>query len=518
MLARTLAPCPCRLHSTLATLDGCALAGETRRVTGPRHCTFARVVVAATVALSLLGCASRAPTAPPTALPSVPQPAVQARTDAAPPVPLSRLALPLELELAWLLPLVGQAVQKDLKLEQADWTRVTASGANPEVDTRMQAALGELGVSVGKGVVRIEVPVAYWGKVRARASTPFGSVWLTKGTEWGTREAPGQVILDVELRPRIDGAFELTTSSSLAGVRFQAPKGDKLCTTTLVRICISREDAAARVHAELEREIRKTAPKLLATVDARITERVDLRSFVGKALAGLAAPSGTEQLAVRVEELAVGPITGKGTRLRVNVELAFRVSSGGAAEKPPKLPPKAELRGISSELSYDFGVSFAELSARWSEQLAGSAVADWSIARCEVLGPAATEAEGAALLVALSLERHAQTLRVFARVVVEPQAAALQLTSVRLSAESSAALAALEVPPEGVESLLKERAARPLDAYAARQLAQVEQKLGALTLGLSPVALRLGHAEYQALGVAGHGLRFRVRTTAGPQP
>lgn len=468
------------------------------------------------VALSLLGCATRGPTA----LPTVPQPAVAARVDPVPPVALSRLALPLELELGWLLPLVNQAAQKELKLEQADWTRVTAEGANPEVETRMQAALGQLGVSVGKGVVRVEVPVAYWGKVRAHASTPFGSVWLSKGTDWGTREAPGQVILDAELRPRIDGAFELTTRTSLAGVRFQAPKGDKLCTTTLVRICVSREDAAARVHAELEREIRKAAPRLLETVDARIAERVDLRKFVAHALSELATPSGTESLALRVEELALGPITGKGTLLRMTVELAFRVSAGGSAEKTEKvpLPPKGELRGVSSDLSYDLVVPFADLSELWTQQLGGSTVAGWSVAGCEVLG---VDEGGPALVVALRLERGEpakQSLRVFAHVAAEPRAATLQLTSVRLSPESSAALAALAIPPEQVEAVLQQRAAFPLAEPAARQLAQIGHRLSALTLGLTPVALTPGETRYQALGVARQGLLFRVQATlpAGP--
>jgi hypothetical protein len=155
------------------------------------------------------------------------------------------------------------------------------------------------------------------------------------------------------------------------------------------------------------------------------------------------------------------------------------------------------------------------LSERWTQQLGGSAVAGWSIARCEVLG---VDAGGPALVVALSLDRAGQSQRVFAHAAAEPRAGALQLTRVRLSPESSAALAALEVPPAQVEALLQQRAALPLAEHAARKLAQIGHKLSALTLGLSPVALTLGDTEYQALGAAGEGLLFGVRTTLGATP
>lgn len=413
------------------------------------------------------------------------------------------------LDLSWLLPMLSEVVQKELRLAQSEWTRVTAENANPEVETRMQAEVGALRVVVREGSVRVELPVAYFGKVRARAKTPFGSVWLSKGTDWGTREAPGLVVLEIEVRPSISRNFALSTKSTLLGVRFSAPKGEKLCTTTFVRVCISRDEAASRVHAELEREIRKVSPMLLRVVDARIGEQGHaLHAFLTHAVSEMAEPLGAEQLRLSVDAFALGPVGGKDTRLRLDAELGFRASLFTPAPKQSVVPPKGELRGGSNELSYDAVLTFLELGQAWTQKLGQAAVRNVSVVGCEVLGSAQ---DGAALVLSLSLSRDEQTLKVFAHAELEQQGSALRLSKLAFTSESRAALDAMGVDEAELATLVKKAATASLADAATVQLKRIEQKLGALTLALTPLELKLEGAHYEAVRPVFKALLVRVR-------
>jgi hypothetical protein len=290
-------------------------------------------------------------------------------------------------------------------------------------------------------------------------------------------------------------------------LEFKAPAGEKLCTTTFVRICVSRDEAAERVHAELERVIRREAPALLSELDARIEKQVDLRAFVSQALAVLAAPSGADGLALPVEQLALGPIDGKQTRLRMNAELALRVVEGPVSE-PPKLPPKGELTKSPSELNYDVTLPFSELGERFSAQLAGKQLNGWSLARCEALGFARG---GLNLVLSLKLQRGEQQLTVFADGALAQKNAELSLSQLTWSPASHSALVSMGLPAEDLTTMMRQAARLRLEEYAQDRLTQIERKLAVLTLALTPISLVLKDAHYEAWRPASGALRFRVQ-------
>jgi hypothetical protein len=425
------------------------------------------------------------------------------------PVP-STLTLPLSADLTTFEPLVREAIEQQLALEQKDWTRVTDKGDSPEIETRMHARLEPPALAVHKGTLRIAVEIAYWGDVRGRAKTPFGWIWLTRSEDWGTKAAPGRIKLTVSIRPRIGEDLSFDTHSELEDVVFDAPPGEKLCTDTLIRVCISREEAAARVHKELGREIRSQAPALLRTLDARIEREVALRPFVSQALKVLASPD-AHDLSIRVRELALGPLGGKRSQLRMDAELGLVVELGAQRAHDAAIPPVEAPRGRDNELVFDAKVGYAGLGEDLTRALGDIRAGELSLRRVAVPGAATS---GGQLMLALTLQREQDALTVYA--TAEPQLAGdvLTLASVQIDEASRAALLSLALSPDTLASDIERRARVLIASYGAVQLTAIEQKLSVLTLVFVPVTLELVSTRFSDLRFTRGGLLVRVHGSA----
>jgi hypothetical protein len=363
-----------------------------------RHATkIAIMAVALTgVLFSASGCSHQP-------LPAVSAPAIAEREDAVPAAPLSTLIIPLIVP----LPLLQQIVQERLQLPgEADWRTVTSEGQSPEIGIRYRAELSTPKITIDGRTVHITLPILYYGSFRARARTPFGSVWLTKNTSWGNRKRPGRIEITVTSELGIDADWQLRSRSSLNRVVLTAPDIDKLCAGKAFKVCVPVDVVKDRVHREIEQRVRALAEPQLRELDAQVAARVDLpalaRDVWRRLQAGLSTDGDT--LALAPERMSLGDPTVTGdaviAELRVWGRPRWSVTAPPAAVP---LPPPAETSEGVNDAHFTVMSRFSDLSQGLSGGLASLPENGdgYRVSTVKLVGPAAG-AERFVLAVTLS--------------------------------------------------------------------------------------------------------------------
>jgi hypothetical protein len=444
------------------------------------------------------------------ALPTVPRPAIVARSDPRPELPASRLLVPLEADIATYEPAIAEVLRRNLRLAQRSWLRVTPAGAEPSVEMRYEAQLGTPSLRVDGKSVRVEVPLTYWGEVRARANTRLGSMWLSKGTPWGDATNPGRITLAISVKPDVDAQWQLRTTTRLVKVTLVAPAFDQVCTDTIIRFCVSRDQAVKHVHGLIEREVQARAPAFLAALDRHVEERADLRSAIEMGYRALSTPAGPEQLWLAIERMALGSLHGKERLARLDLEIVFRPSWGGPAPgKRPALPARKSVGKKPSALAFDVALPYAELSRVLSEGLRGLAGESWRLVKVEALGATAT---GSSLVLALHVVTGDRWHVVYAAGTPTPMGDALGLGDVKLSSASKELADALDIDEAALTTAIGKYGRVPLAALAQRHVTDLQKRLALLTLAFGAVALELESSRYEGVWFSEHGLDVRVLT------
>jgi Domain of unknown function (DUF4403) len=341
-------------------------------------CVIASCLITAT------GCGHRAP------LPTLQAPLPTAREDALPETARSSLVIPLSVPLR----VVQELVRERLRLPSADdWVKVSGEGDNPEVAIRYQAELGELTLALEGPLVHTSVPIHYFGSFRARAETPFGSIWLTKNTRWGSREQPGTITLRIRSQLSLAPGWQLATSSVLEDVVLTAPDVDKLCAGKVFRVCVPIELARARVHAELDKQVRAHASAGLAELDAQVAARADLERLarvVWERLQAVRTTASGAALTLAPESMSVSYPALEGDALVLTLQVWARPRWSAAAQPAAQpLPAAAEARTSPDELHYALPVSYATLNQHLSAALvAETNDAGYRVSELRLLGAA----------------------------------------------------------------------------------------------------------------------------------
>ena len=454
--------------------------------------------------------------AKPLPLPQVAAPEIVERIDVVPPLPVSTFAVALGLDLRLLEPLLTDLLNTELPLRQADWTRVTEEGANPQVETRMQARVEKLKLGVKGNAVRIKARIAYWGEARAQLATPFGKAWLSRGTDWGTKKQPGSVLLTLTLEPKLSRAFGLSTHTTLERVSFEAPAGDALCGKIVIKVCVPREQAAKQVHAALKRAIEGASPQLLAEVDRRVARQSDVAGAVARALRTLehATPSLDETwLKLTVSEVALGDVGGTEVRATLPLELSLRPQFG--AQQPDverTLPARSYPQGLLTQWVFDAPLPFQQVSQAMSQALTGIALQSFRVRKLEVLG--VSKASGR-LAFSLNMVRDQEELTVYAEADPVLQGDRLLLSAVQLTDSSRRALEPLELDQAALVAAVSQRGSLVLSEFGRRYLQALRGKLQAPLVLFGNLDLSFeGPPTFDTLRFARAGLVVRVHGRA----
>lgn len=387
-------------------------------------------------------------------LPVVQAPTVSAREDALPTPPLSTLVIPLSVPLSAL----QQLLQERLQLPgEADWRNVTAEGESPEVAIRYQAELAEAQLASAGNVVHTTLPIRYHGSFRARAQTPFGSIWLTKNTRWGSRERPGTIALTISSELSIDGSWQLASHSTLTQVALTAPDVDKLCAGKVFKVCVPVDMVKGRVHRELEQQVRARAEPGLRELDAQVAARVDLpalaRAVWQRLQAGLTADG--ETLLLAPEGLALGhpAVTGDAVVAELRVWARPRWSAEGTPVASP-LPPPSELGGSANDVHLSLALPFPALSQGLSTGLAAlpASARGYRVSALSLIGPAASP-QRYLLAIALS-DDDDSSATAYGEASLLLEGASVGLSDVQLGTSSEPLLAAAGYPPAELSAQL----------------------------------------------------------------
>lgn len=325
-------------------------------------------------------------------LPVLSVPAITERSEVVPAAPLSTLTIALSVPLAALQELAQQRLQIP---GEADWRTVTGDGESPELGIRYQAELATPLLRSEGQTLRTSLPFRYHGSFRARAKTPFGWIWLTKNTRWGSREQPGTIELMISSQLSVDGNWQLSAHSTLTDVALTAPDVDKLCAGKVFKVCVPVEMVRERVHRELEQQVRARAEPGLAELDAQLPARVDLpalaRDVWQRLSAGLAKNGETLGLAPEGMSLGAPTVMEDAVVAELRIWGRPRWSREPLPAASP-LPPPTELGQGSNDLHFTVMASLDELSQGLSVGLAGAAQtgADYRLSTVQLLGPAAS--------------------------------------------------------------------------------------------------------------------------------
>jgi hypothetical protein len=413
-------------------------------------------------------------------LPVLAAPAPSPREDALPALPLASMVIPLSVPLG----LVQELVHEHLPLPSADdWLTVTGEGDSPEVAIRYQTQLGALALSFEGPLVHIALPIDYYGSFRARADTPFGSLWLTKNTRWGSREQPGNITLRVSSRLSLSPDWQLAASSTLDAVELTAPDVDKLCAGKVFKVCVPIELARDRVHRELDKQVRAQVVPGLATLDAQLAARLDLRGLVQRVWQQLHAPHATPggpTLALAPETLTLGHPRLQGDNLVLELQVSGRPSWGDATPAAaPALPAASESDAVRSDVPFWLPISLAELTQHWTSALAAETnAAGYRVSQLELLGPASTPGRW---LWAATLHSETATARVYGEGSLESAGAGVSLRDVRLMDGAEPLLAATGFDLEQLSKALS----RPAD-LAANLAERLRELRAALADSVAP--------------------------------
>jgi len=345
---------------------------------------------------------------PPLGHPSTSPPALDA----------SRLTLPLSVPVALLQQMLQQAAPQH---ESTNWQRVSEKGASPEVEARFEVQADPVVLESDGDALTATLPLRYHGALRARAKTPFGWVWLTQNTPYGSASAPGRIELKVRATLTVSEHWALSTHSELIGVKLKAPPVDKLCTSGALTICIPANEVTARVNAELDRRIRREAARALRDADAQIAKRVPLRELAETLWKRLQAEQAGLWLDPRALALHAPVVRDDSLILQVRLRAMPQLHAPGEVARSA-LPPPEALEKQRDVLHFDAPLTWQAWSdALRTRELATSATSgEAMVSTLIVRGPAPTEGR-VWLASSLAHGGDTRTLHVTAKVVSDGQ-------------------------------------------------------------------------------------------------
>lgn len=387
--------------------------------------------------------------------PTLAAPAVVFYDNDSPALPTSAMAIPIAVPLAELTQLLRERM---VIPDVPDWKQVSD---DPDVSIRYAAELLTPRIASEGQTLRLVLPVAYYGSFKARAKTPFGSMWLTKGSNWGDAERRGLIEVEVASQLDISSTWQLTTSTSLADLRFTAPPISKVCTSGAFKICVPADMVADRVHRELDARVREKAASGLGEVDAQVAQRVDLPRVAQRVWEGLhgaraGLPSG-ETIALMPEQLAVSYPTVQGDMLVAELRVWGRPTVADATPQAvPPLPPPSTTAWAGNDLNFLARVSLPTLNdaftqhARSGEPLSSGHKLD----KLAVLGLMASRQDR--WLMAATFVVDEQPFTVYLSGDLLPDGQALRFGNAQVHSESAALIAAAGLTSEQVVQRVNE--------------------------------------------------------------
>jgi hypothetical protein len=306
---------------------------------------------------------------------------------------MSRLVVPIAVSFKD----VREKLDEELpKTESRDWKRVTKPGKKHEVDVRFEIWRDPIQLSMKEHTVRVIIPVRYASEFRAKVKKPIGSgsLWLTKGETWGTKEHQQRMTVTIDLNLGVNGDYQLESSSKLVSIKHGEPPEGNACGKVGVEICVPKKELASYVEDELDEHVGKKIEKLLKKGDRKVEKLFDLRKRVDTLWSKLATPielqtpkqlncptlvgeacTKSAWLAFEPKELGLSELELKGDDLGVRVELQGKLSltTDKPNTKTPKLP-KLEVAsgGTVFELATSVEIPISQLTSKLNEKLAAT--------------------------------------------------------------------------------------------------------------------------------------------------
>lgn len=160
-----------------------------------------------------------------------------------------------------------------------DWQTVSAKGAAVKIDVRYKVWRDPLKASFSNGSLKVEARVRYAADVRASAKNPIGggTMWITRGTTWGTSDDPQVLTAKFHAKFDIQEDYSVKADAALDDiVHGPAPTG-KVCVGKVVKVCMSKEDAAPKVRANLEKQLIPKIEKALNDADKQFEKALRLK-------------------------------------------------------------------------------------------------------------------------------------------------------------------------------------------------------------------------------------------------
>jgi hypothetical protein len=394
----------------------------------------------------------------------------------------------------------------------AEWSQVTPPGDSPEISVRYQADLGDPAVAASGMRVRTTLPIHYFGAFRARARTPFGWLWLTKDTPWGTSARRGTIEVQVDTLFSVSPDWRLGVRSSLADLRLKAPPVEKLCTSGVFKVCVPAEWVRERVHREIDRQVRAQASRGLAEADAQISSGLDLARLVNVVWERLHAEVPEERgetLAIAPRGLALGPAMVRGDSLLLELVIWSQPQWAVAHHQAPTaLPSATQLAATGRDEHLDIPVSLAALSERMTKGLRAAAPGTREVAsELKLLGPA--DEPGRWLIGLVLAEPYASRL-VYGDATLALEGADLGLGDPHWSSASHGLLVAAGLSPDELARELAQRAHGDLTDLVRPPFDALHQAL-ASSVSPWPVQFEESSTSLEAAYAADTGVVFRVR-------
>jgi hypothetical protein len=443
----------------------------------PYRARFARSCFLAGLVIFGAACAKITPP------PVISKPKLSESSDARPALLPSHLTVSLESQLSAFAPLLKDVIAEKLAIDQDEWTDA-AGPKGTDIETRIHAAVTEEPtLRMRDSTLTISIPISYYGDVRARAKTPLGTVWLTHGTPWGTKEEPGRIVLHVEVETDVRKGAKVFTDSKLTQVVFTAPKGESICTSGLVRICVTRAKAAEYVHAEIEKNIRKEAPRALAALDDTIAREANLSRVIDPALAALHTPQQTALgtwLSLAPKAAALTRFSGKDDVLALGAELWLEPTF--SIEKPEAPNEKVLIRDPTSEpsaLRLDLIIPFAQLSRAYTEAARRIRTGAAKVVEVTVLG---LDADRKHLVLSIVLERDKRRVEIFALAEPISRDGALVLRETTPTQASQPGLLYMRARANELSQALAREAVVPLAPFLADHVSAIRARMATLLL------------------------------------
>lgn len=463
-----------------------------------------RSLLAGLSALALLTTAAACgPQLPPPETP----PTASARVQSPPALPPSQLRLPLGVPVQMLEELLTHAVALP---NQPNFERVSAPGTSPEVDVRYQTRLGAVKLQGHGDALEARVEVLYHGELRVRVKTPFGWVWLTKGSPWGSRDKPGRIEVRVESKLSVTPDWHLKAKSRLSAVKLTAPPVARLCTSGMIKVCVGADEATRRVHAELDAIVRREVGAALAQADRAVAQRAEVAQLARQLWQRLQTPA--QDLVLAPEALAVAAPAVRDDQLMLDVRVRARprFDASAIATQAP-LPAPGRMQAADDGAHFAWPLPWASWSVALSEatrplKLSPSKL---KVQQVDVLG-AAEAADRYWWAVTLADGDRSHVLHL--SVALRPGGERLSVVQPELTPASRKRLSALGLDADGFARSLVKASSLSLNTLLAEPLGKLERQLRRSASPLPVNSLRDSGLRLDGAYSVDDGLLLQVTT------